>query len=449
MLKGKISGSTAYWAKGMAVRHILCLFLFGVITVFSPQARADRRVALVVGNAAYQHATRLQNPVNDAEDVTAKLKKLGFDVTLARDQSSDGFFDAIQVFANKLVGADIALFYYSGHGVQFDGANYLVPVDTRIEGQFSLKRKAVSAQDVVEQMERGAKVSLVFLDACRNNSLLRELEQSLPQQSRGAAANRGLARMESKGSNTLIVFATAPNDVASDGTGSRNSPFTAALLKHIDAPGVVVQEMLTDVSAEVERTTERRQRPEMLVKLTTKVRLASATAPPVPPVETQAGREWKTIDKNSRSELETFLRRHPLAPEADYARSRVSMLPPSEVPKVQQRPNTDPAEPKIPIQKQDENPLPKKASAVSARAPEANKESTRSGQQLGEDDRRSIAQYRARMGFKHFCTIEHDGSKKIDKRWHTYTEAAARPRALKACQAKSDKPSTCRVTYCE
>ncbi len=263
-----------------AILKALCTTV-ALLTLILP-ANAERRVALVVGNAAYVHATRLANPVNDAIDIAAKLEGLGFDVTRADDQTSDKFFDAVQSFANNLPGADIALFYYSGHGVQFEGTNYLVPIDTKIDGAFALKRKAVSAQDVVEQMERHAKVSLVFLDACRNNTLLRDLEQSLPALSR-SASNRGLGRMDPRGSNTLIVFATAPNDVAADGTGSRNSPFTAALLKHIGTPGVVVQEMLTDVTADVERATNGRQRPEVLQRLTSKVRLAAAIAVPVQP----------------------------------------------------------------------------------------------------------------------------------------------------------------------
>jgi Caspase domain len=254
--------------------------------VFIPTlAVAEKRVALVVGNGAYTHATRLNNPVNDAKDVTEALKRLGFEVVQGNDVTNEKFDDLIQTFSSKLAGADIALFYYSGHGLQFDGANYLVPVDSKIEGVYALKKRAVIAQDVVNMMEREAKASLVFLDACRNNTLVRDLEQSLPAQNRTGSGARGLARMAQSG-NSLIAFAAAPNDVAADGTGSRNSPFTAAVLKHIETPNIVVPEMLTEVTADVTRATSNRQKPEVLSRLTTQVRLKpqlmSAAATPLP-----------------------------------------------------------------------------------------------------------------------------------------------------------------------
>ncbi len=253
-----------------------------VIALFAMSSSANAgRVALVIGNGAYEHATRLQNPANDATDIAAALKRLDFEVIEGRDLGADKFDAAVQAFIAKAVGADIALFYYSGHGLQFDGANYLVPIDARIDSVTALKRRAVIAQDVIDQMERGAKASLVFLDACRNNTLTRDLAQSLPEQTRNTTPSRGLARMNANG-NSLIAFAAAPNDVAADGTGNRNSPFTSAVLKHIETPNIVVPEMLTEVTADVVRATSNRQKPEVLSRLVTQVRLKETPIGPAP-----------------------------------------------------------------------------------------------------------------------------------------------------------------------
>jgi hypothetical protein len=305
--------------------------------VFIPTlAVAEKRVALVVGNGAYTHATRLNNPVNDAKDVTAALKRLGFEVVQGDDVTNEKFDDLIQSFSSKLAGADIALFYYSGHGLQFDGANYLVPVDSKIEGVYALKKRAVIAQDVVNMMEREAKASLVFLDACRNNTLVRDLEQSLPAQSRTGSGARGLARMAQSG-NSLIAFAAAPNDVAADGTGSRNSPFTAAVLKHIETPNIVVPEMLTEVTADVTRATSNRQKPEVLSRLTTQVRLkqllvsAAVTPPPAPIPTPSSNREdaarvaWETLHSScDPHRLKLFRNRYGETYFGDLAQLRIA-----------------------------------------------------------------------------------------------------------------------------
>jgi uncharacterized caspase-like protein len=292
-------------------------------------AVAEKRVALVVGNGAYTHATRLNNPVNDAKDVTEALKRLGFEVVQGNDVSNEKFDDLIQSFSSKLAGADIALFYYSGHGLQFEGANYLVPVDSKIEGVYALKKRAVIAQDVVNMMEREAKASLVFLDACRNNTLVRDLEQSLPAQSRNGSGARGLARMAQSG-NSLIAFAAAPNDVAADGTGQRNSPFTAAVLKHIETPNVVVPEMLTEVTADVTKATSNRQKPEVLSRLTTQVRLKVASVavpvqPPLPNREEAARVIWSNeLEKTcAKNRLVLFQGRYADTYYGDLAKARL------------------------------------------------------------------------------------------------------------------------------
>jgi Caspase domain len=318
---------------------ILRMFILISVLLTSTMSMAEKRVALVVGNGAYTHATKLINPANDARDVTAALQRLGFEVVQGFDLGNDEFDRKINEFSGKLRGADIALFYYSGHGLQFEGSNYLVPVDSRIEGAYSLKKKAVIAQDVFNLMEDGAKASLVFLDACRNNTLVRDLEQSLPEQKRSGTGSRGLARMDAKG-NSLIAFAAAPNDVAADGTGSRNSPFTAAVLRHIETPEIVVPEMLTEVTADVAKATGYRQKPEVLSRLTTQVRLkpklASLVVPvplPHPPV-TLSNREeaarviWSNeLEKScAKDKLSVFQSRYADTYYGDLAKGRLGEI---------------------------------------------------------------------------------------------------------------------------
>jgi peptidoglycan hydrolase-like protein with peptidoglycan-binding domain len=310
----------------------LLSLLILTISAFAAPASASRRVALVVGNGAYTHVTRLQNPVNDAQDMQQRLTRLGFDVITATDANSEDFDIAVQKFAIKLQGADLALFFYAGHGLQFEGVNYLMPVDARVEGSYVLRRKAVLAQDIIDQMEKGANISLVFLDACRNNELLRKLEQSLPQQSRGSSPLlRGLARMDPRGSNTLIAFATLPGEVAADGI-ERNSPFTTALLRRIETPGVIIQEMLTDVTADVMKATDGRQKPEVLSRLATKVVLRDApempiAAPPAPASsrEREAAVAWGLAKSSCvHADLEAFRSRYADTYPGDLAKARLT-----------------------------------------------------------------------------------------------------------------------------
>ncbi len=213
------------------------MLVLSVLVTVSQNAFAERRVALVIGNSAYQHTTALLNPSNDAEDVTAKLRRLNFDVVTGNDLTGDEFSQLVVDFAQRLQGADVALLFYAGHGIQFQNTNYLVPIDAKLNNQFSLKREAIALDDVLEQMESLVPTNLVFLDACRNNPLSDVLQKSIKSTGRSATIARGLAKVDSRGNETLITFAAAPGAIAADGRG-RNSPFTRALLKHIDTPGV-------------------------------------------------------------------------------------------------------------------------------------------------------------------------------------------------------------------
>ncbi len=226
-------------------------------------ARAERRVALVIGNAAYAHAATLRNPRNDASDMADALRKVGFEVVLGLDLDQQRFAATVQQFAQMLDDADVALFYYAGHGLQIGGKNYLVSVNALLNNEFLISSETIELDAIVHLMESKVPMNLVFLDACRNNPLAENLKRNLVAMRRGSELGRGLARIEPTGRDTLIAFAAAPGQEAADGT-SRNSPFTAALLKNVTRPNLEVSVMLKLVSAEVRENTNNAQRPQQL-----------------------------------------------------------------------------------------------------------------------------------------------------------------------------------------
>src|SRR5262245_56451541 len=184
-----------------------------LILVAAGAARAEKRVALVIGNAAYKHATELANPKNDAADMAAALRRLNFTVITGFDLDKAAFTAKAREFAGVMEGADLAVFFYAGHGLQVTTQNYLVPTDGRLGQESDVDFEMVPLQLVLKQMERQAKISIVFLDACRDNPLARNLARSMG--TRSGDVGRGLARVES-GIGTLIAFATQPGNVAID-----------------------------------------------------------------------------------------------------------------------------------------------------------------------------------------------------------------------------------------
>jgi len=214
-------------------------------------------VALVVGNGEYRTATPLANPVNDATDMARALRKLGFDVVEGKNLDRRGMDDSIREFGRKLDGADLALFFYAGHGLQVNGKNYLVPIDAKLERPGDLVLDAVDIGNVLAQMEAEKRVNLVFLDACRDNPLARSLARSLG--TRSSSVGQGLASIRSA-IGTMIAYATQPDNVALDGSG-RNSPFTGALLKHIATPGVDIGTVMRRVRTDVITATREQQVP--------------------------------------------------------------------------------------------------------------------------------------------------------------------------------------------
>lgn len=208
-----------------------------------------RRTALVIGNSAYLKGP-LKNPANDAHDMAASLKNLGFDVTVLIDATQQQMEHATREFGAKLRQGGVGLFYYAGHGVQVGGENFLVPVNAVIQSEGDVKYGSVNAGLVLAKMEdAGNGLNIVILDACRSNPYARSFR----------TANEGLAKMDAP-TGSLISYATAPGSVASDGTG-RNGVFTRHLLENMKAPGLPISEVLMRVRQGVVKETAKKQVP--------------------------------------------------------------------------------------------------------------------------------------------------------------------------------------------
>lgn len=235
----------------------ICICIFGCLAA-SLDATADRRVALVIGNARYEHAAPLNNPLNDADAVSDALERLNFTVIRGTDLSREEMIGKVREFARLMRGASTGLFYYSGHGLQIAERNYLVPIDAELDEEADLDFEAVTVDTVIKQMEREPSTNLIFLDACRDNPMARNLARNMG--TRSTSIGRGLARIDS-GVGTLIAFSTQPGNVALDGEEGANSPFTTALLDHIETPNVDISRVLRRVRQDVIKSTDGRQVP--------------------------------------------------------------------------------------------------------------------------------------------------------------------------------------------
>lgn len=253
-----LSESWASYAEG-GMTHpttaLLATVIYLVVLIFP--ASASDRVALVIGNSAYTYAPPLTNPAHDGEDIAAALAKLGFDVISGNDATKAQMDVTVARFAHALRGAEIGVFFYAGHGLQFNGENYLVPIDAKLESQAALETEAIQLAKIQRIMEASTKTNVLFLDACRNNPLARNLARSLGTRSIGLG--RGLAPTEA-GLGTLISYATQPGAVANDGQG-RNSPFTGSLKRHILIPGEDLTSILIRVRNDVLAVTNSKQVP--------------------------------------------------------------------------------------------------------------------------------------------------------------------------------------------
>ncbi len=229
-----------------------------VATIAPQQALADKRVALLIGNAAYAKVGHLANPSNDVAVMKKALTEAGFDIVDARsDLDHAAMISALQTFDETVQGADIAVLYYSGHGIELNGQNYLIPVDARLASDRVVGDEAISLERVLDALDAATRLKLVILDACRDNPFSAPMKRSVTR----GAPSKGLAKIDPVGfRNVLIAYAAAPGQTALDGDGT-NSPFTAALAKYLVTPGLDVQLALRKVRDEVSNATDQRQQP--------------------------------------------------------------------------------------------------------------------------------------------------------------------------------------------
>jgi tetratricopeptide (TPR) repeat protein len=215
------------------------------------------RVALVIGNGAYVNAGALPNPANDARAVARVLREIGFDVAEGVNLDHRSQERLVRDFLRKAANARVALLFYAGHGMQVEGKNFLVPVDAKLTARTDLPFETLELDKILAGLDDESRTNILILDACRDNPLAKNFARTA---SRSASSPAGLAPVSSVGSGTLIAYATAPDQVALDGDAG-NSPFTAALVKHLRTPGLEVRQMLTRVRAEVIAATQRKQVP--------------------------------------------------------------------------------------------------------------------------------------------------------------------------------------------
>jgi uncharacterized caspase-like protein len=236
---------------------VLVALLFSAVAL---PARADTRVALVIGNGAYAHVPHLPNPMHDAQDVAAALKRTGFQVILGTDLDQTGMQNAAISFARAARTADVAVFYYSGHAMQFAGVNYLVPVDAELHDEADLRRMA-RVDDILGDLQQARNLRILVLDSCRDNPLADELKRSIGT-TRGVSIGRGLAKMESP-DGTIISYSTQAGRTAQDGS-DRNSPYTTAFLQHIEDKEDIAT-VFHRIGANVYQTTKGTQVPELSI----------------------------------------------------------------------------------------------------------------------------------------------------------------------------------------
>jgi hypothetical protein len=302
--------------------------VFALLLCFTQPAAAERRVALVIGNGAYLHAPHLPNPPHDAEDVAGALKRTGFETILGLDLDKNKMDDAAINFARAARNADVAVFYYSGHALQYGGINYLIPIDAALADEADLRR-ATRVDEILEDLKQAKNLRILVLDSCRDNPLADQLKRSIGT-TRSATIQRGLAKIESP-DGTIISYSTQAGRTASDGDG-RNSPYTTAFLKHIEEKDDI-STVFHHISADVYSTSGGGQVPELSLsffgefylngKLTVTIR------PGQPAVDTcaSAADHWRSTEAvGTAAAFEDHIARFPNCSYAGLARARIDDL---------------------------------------------------------------------------------------------------------------------------
>lgn len=320
----------------MRLLALLVICLAGLLSGAAVPAHAGKRVALVIGNSAYQHTPRLKNPRQDAVAIATALRRLGFDVIEGLDLTQADFVAKVSEFATRIETADVALLYYAGHGLQANGKNYLVPVDADLKREFDLQFHTMPLQAILKSMAAAKAVNIVLLDACRNNPLADRLARSRAS-TRSVGGARGLARVGNV-VDTYVAFSTSPDSVALDGAGA-HSPFAEAFLKDIKTPGLDIEILMRRVRADVIAETGGRQVPWSNSSLTSgfilhpsAIGASSPTAsqdqsvtPQAPPPGSQKAEEerlyWDSVRNSKHADLlQSYINRYPQGAYVEIAR---------------------------------------------------------------------------------------------------------------------------------
>jgi uncharacterized caspase-like protein len=295
--------------------------------IWSCSALAASRVALVIGNSAYQLASTIPNPTRDAQAIAAEFTKAGFDVVSAHyDQGNLQFKRAIRQFEDAAADADIAVVFYAGHGIEIGGVNYMIPVDAKLASDRDAKDEAIVLDRLLEAVDAAKRLGLVILDACRDNPFERTMKRQRVSAVR--AVNAGLALVEPTNRNVLIAYASKSGTTAEDGD-AEHSPFTAALLKNLFEPGLDLRLAFGRVRDDVLKSTRNRQEPFVYGSLGgTNVSLVSAPAKPTLAVDLSGERrDYELVEKiGTKGAWNVFIAQHPTGFYADLARQQLDKL---------------------------------------------------------------------------------------------------------------------------
>jgi uncharacterized caspase-like protein len=308
----------------MTSRLLSLSFLTGLTLVLSAGlASAERRVALIIGNSTYKNVQPLANPAKDAAAVGALFKKAGFEVVESKlDLGNTAMRRAIREFTGTAKNADIAVVYYAGHGIEFDGTNYLIPVDAELASDVDVEDETISLDRVMRMLDPVKRLRLVILDACRENPFAKKMTRTIASRSMG----RGLAKIEVTTTDTLVAFAAKAGMTAADGTGD-HSPFTAALLDTLATPGLDVRIAFGRVRDEVMKSTDNKQEPYVYGSIGgSTVALVSKPpekqAPAAPAAADTLARDYEFAERiGTRQAWDSFLAAHSTGFFADLARA--------------------------------------------------------------------------------------------------------------------------------
>jgi uncharacterized caspase-like protein len=298
-------------------------------SLLAQPAMAEKRVALVMGNSAYQNVNRLANPANDSEAMAAILKKAGFDVVeLKRDLTVSEMRRALRDFAGTVRDADIAIVYFAGHGMEIDGTNYVIPVDATLERDIDAFDEAIPLDRILTVIEPAKQLRLVILDACRDNPFDKTMKRTIGSRTIG----RGLAKVEPGSPNTLVAFAAKAGSTASDGD-NKNSPFTAALVKFLLRPGLDLRKAFGFARDDVLKATGNKQEPFIYGSLggddVALVPGVAATPPAPSTIDPNAAvrHDYElALQIGTQAVWDSFISQYPTGLYADLARAQRSKL---------------------------------------------------------------------------------------------------------------------------